>query len=157
MPLHWSTVCALTGGETRFAALAGNMLDTPAARRGQTRSDHDRTDILGGFASLPPHPDGMPALQRLRSAGYRTVAFTNSSLDPVTRQITNAGIADHCDEIVSVEATDHRPGLDGYQALAHFYRLGGDAHRSTGGKYEFPLIPMRVHQRHGGLARPGRA
>ncbi len=105
MLLHSSTVCALTGVETRFADLAGSMLDALAARRGQSLSDRERADILGGFASLPPHPDITPALQRLRSAGYRTVAFTNSSLDLVTRQITNAGLSDHYDEIVSVEVT----------------------------------------------------
>ena len=87
MLLHSSTVCALTGVETRFADLAGSMLDALAARRGQTLTDHERADILGGFAALPPHADIVPALRRLRSAGYRTVAFTNSSLDLVTRQI----------------------------------------------------------------------
>ena len=105
MLLHSSTVCALTGVGTRFADLAACMLDTLAARRGRDLSDRDRSDILAGFAALPPHPDVRPALQQLRSAAYRTVAFTNSSLDLVTRQITNAGLADLFDEIVSVEAT----------------------------------------------------
>ena len=105
MLLHTSTVCALTGVETRFADLAGITLDALAARRGRTLSDRQRDDILGGFAGLPPHPDVPAALQRLRSAGYRTVAFTNSSRDLVTRQITHAGLMDDFDAIVSVEET----------------------------------------------------
>ena len=49
--------------------------------------------------------DIKPALIRLRSAGYRTVAFTNSSLKLVSAQIENAGLSEYFDEIVSVEET----------------------------------------------------
>ncbi len=82
-----------------------------------------RGEILATFASLAPHPDVAPALDRLREAGYRTVAFTNSSLDLVTRQIKNAGLADRYDKIVSVEATgSFKPDPRVYQYVAG--RLG---------------------------------
>lgn len=84
MLLHASTVCILTDIKTNFATLAGNMLDTVAARLGVQLTDEMRADILDSFASLPPHADIKPALTRLRSAGYRTVAFTNSSLKLVS-------------------------------------------------------------------------
>lgn len=105
MLLHSSTVCALTGVRTGFAALAGTMLDTLAARRGIAITEQQRGEILSGFASLKAHDDIVPALKRLRDAGYRTVAFSNSSLNLVTSQITNAGLAEYYDEIVSVEET----------------------------------------------------
>ena len=105
MLLHTSTVCVLTDIKADFATLAGAMLDTIAARRGVDLSGVMRDEILGGFSSLPPHADVKPALTRLRSAGYRTVAFTNSSLNLVTAQIDNAGLTDYFDDIVSVEET----------------------------------------------------
>ena len=105
MLLHASTVCILTDVKTNFASLAGTMLDAIAARRGVDLSEMMRDEILGGFSSLAPHADVKPALTRLRSAGYRTVAFTNSSLNLVTRQIDNAGLTEYFDEIVSVEET----------------------------------------------------
>ena len=105
MLLHTSTVCALTEVKTGFAALAGTMLDAVAARRNVTISSAQRDEILGGFANLAPHADVAPALRRLRGSGYRTVAFSNSSLNLVTNQIANSGLADQFDEIVSVEAT----------------------------------------------------
>ena len=105
MLLHTSNVCVLTNIKTDFAILAGAMLDTIAARRGVELSDVMRDEILGGFSSLPPHADVKPALTRLRSAGYRTVAFTNSSLKLVRSQIDNAGLTEYYDEIVSVEET----------------------------------------------------
>ena len=105
MLLQTSTVCALTGVQTGFANLAGITLDALAARRGIVLSDDKRADLLKGFGGLKPHPDIKPALARLRAAGYRTVAFSYSSLDLVTNQITNAGLRDAFDDVVSVEKT----------------------------------------------------
>jgi 2-haloacid dehalogenase len=103
MLLHASTVCALTGVETGFGDLAGVVLDRLAAQTGRTLSDAARHEILDGFASLPPHADVRPALVRLRSAGYRTIAFSNSSLGLVRRQVVNAGLSELFDDVVSVE------------------------------------------------------
>lgn len=119
MLLHTSTVCALTGVRTGFATLAATMLDAIAARRGTALTEEQRKHILGGFASLAPHGDVVPALQRLRAQGYRTVAFSNSSLDLVTSQITNAGLADHYDAIISVEETgSFKPDAAVYRYVA---------------------------------------
>jgi 2-haloacid dehalogenase len=119
MLLHTSTVCVLTDVKTDFANLAGAMLDTIAARLGVALSDVARGEILGGFASLAPHADVKPALTRLRSAGYRTVAFTNSSLNLVTSQIDNAGLTKYYDDIVSVEETgSFKPDAKVYRFVA---------------------------------------
>lgn len=119
MLLHTSTVCALTGVKTGFAALAGTMLEAVAARRGVTMTVEQRDSILSGFASLTAHPDVVPALQTLRSSGYRTVAFSNSSLNLVTSQVSNAGLSEHFDEIVSVDETgSFKPDARVYQFVA---------------------------------------
>ncbi len=106
MLLHTSTVCILTDTKSNFATLAGIMLDTIAARSGVKLSGEMRTDILSSFASLPPHADIKPALTRLQSAGYRTVAFSNSSLKLITAQIENAGLTEYFNDIVSVEEAE---------------------------------------------------
>ena len=124
MLLQTSTVCALTGVETGFARLAAITLDAVAARRGVKLSEDRRTDILKGFAGLNPHPDIKPALARLRAAGYRTVAFSNSSLDLVSSQITNAGLNESFDDVVSVEKTgSFKPDPKVYRYVAD--HLGG--------------------------------
>ena len=119
MLLHTSTVCILTDTKSNFATLAGTMLDAVAARHGGELSDKMRADILSSFASLPPHVDIKPALTRLRSTGYRMVAFTNSSLNLVTTQIENAGLTEYFDEIVSVEETgSFKPDHKVYEFVA---------------------------------------
>lgn len=105
MLLHSSTVCIMTNVKTDFATLAGTMLDSIAARMGIKLSKTMRDDILGGFASLPPHNDIKQALNKLKSAGFHTVAFSNSSLKLISTQITNAGLIDYFDDIISVEET----------------------------------------------------
>lgn len=105
MLLHSSTVCILTDVHTNFATLAGTMLDSIAARKGITLSDRARNNILMGFASLTPHHDIKPALTALQSAGFRTVAFSNSSLSLISSQMNNASLTEYFDEIISVEKT----------------------------------------------------
>ena len=123
MLLHTSTVCALTDTRTDFAALAVAMLDSISARLGVELTDEMRAAILGGFASLPPHADIKPALTKLRSAGYRTVSFTNSSLNLVTTQLENASLTDYFDDIISVEETgSFKPDPKVYKFVAN--RIG---------------------------------
>ncbi len=105
MLLHASTVCAVTETQSDFASLAGHMLDSVASRAGVKLSDDNRQRILSSFASLSPHADVIPALSQLRSAGYRTVAFSNSSLKLIQAQIENAGLSKYFDQVISVETT----------------------------------------------------
>lgn len=119
MLLHTSTVCALTKTKSDFATLAGTMLDAVAARFKLTLSNDQRGKMLSGFASLQPHEDMKAALTRLKEAGYHTVAFTNSSLPLVTSQITQAGLLDDFDDIISVEETgSFKPDPMVYQFVA---------------------------------------
>lgn len=101
--LHTSTVCALTNVKTNFAILTGNALDVVAARLGTVIKKSERDNILHAFTNLKPHSDIEPALTCLLSAGYRTVAFSNSSFNLISTQIANAGLMDYFNEIVSVE------------------------------------------------------
>lgn len=120
MLLHCSTVCVITNVKTGFAELAGTMLDTVAARRGVQITDEQRNDILSTFANLKPHLDIQQALKTLRTNGYRTVAFSNSSLTLVSNQIANSGLADLFDKIISVEETgSFKPDLNVYHFVAN--------------------------------------
>ena len=104
--LHASTVCALTGVTTGFAELSGLTLDRLASLHRRTLSSAERSDILGSFASLAPHPDVKPALKQLRNCSYGTVAFSNSSRELVSKQIANSGLASLFDLVLSVEETE---------------------------------------------------
>ncbi|MGI2258650.1 haloacid dehalogenase type II [Shewanella sp. GXUN23E] len=117
--LHTSTVCALTGVKTDFASLARAALASLEVRFDRPLSDQQRNGIIEAFAAMPPHGDMPAALKQLRQAGYRIIAFTNSSLNFVKMQINNAGLADDFDDYVSVEQIgSFKPDLKAYQYVA---------------------------------------
>ena len=119
MLLHASTVCALTEVKSTFATLADEMLNKLAARLEIPLSDATRSEILDGLMHLPPYADVKPALGRLRCAGYRTVAFTNSSLVMAKQQMDHAGLSDVLDDVVSVEPTgSFKPDAKVYRFVA---------------------------------------
>lgn len=103
--LHSSTVCIATKVKANFAELSGAMLDSVAVRFGVSLTEDIRTELLTSFASIPPYSDIKPALNKLRSNGFRTVAFSNSSLNLISAQMINAGLVDYFDDIISVEET----------------------------------------------------
>ena len=120
MLLHSSTVCILTKVETDFATLAKINLQVIASRLGLKLSEQMSLDILNGFASLSPHDDVVDALKALRNAGVKTVAFSNSSLALITAQLTNAGLSEYFDDIVSVEQTgSFKPDPNVYKFVAN--------------------------------------
>ena len=120
MLLHSSTVCIMTGVKTDFATLAATMLDSIAVRMNIKLDETMRGDILSGFASLPPHNDIKKALAQLKSAGFRTVAFSNSSLNLISTQMKNAGLMEYFDDIISVEATgSFKPDPNVYKFAAN--------------------------------------
>lgn len=149
MLLHASTVSALTDVKTSFAALAGTMLDAIAARLGVELTPDMRAGILGSFAGMPPHPDIKPALTRLRSSGFRAVAFTNSSLELVTSQINNAGLAGYFDGMISVEETGS------FKPDPRVYRFA--AERANRPIEELRLVAAHDWDTHGALSAGMRA
>jgi 2-haloacid dehalogenase len=117
--LHSSTVCIATNVNSNFAELAGLMLDAVGARCGVSLTETIKSDLLACFAHLPPHADIKPALTKLRSHGFRTVAFSNSSFELIAAQMQNAGLVDFFDHIISVEATgSFKPDPKVYKFLA---------------------------------------
>lgn len=123
--LHSSTVCITTGVKSDFATLAGAMLDNIAALYKVELPSDKRQELLGLFASLPAHSDIKPALKALSDAGFKTVAFSNSSSELILKQLTNAGLIDDFDTFISVEETgSFKPDLNVYQFAAQ--KLGQD-------------------------------
>lgn len=117
--LHTSTVCISTNVATGFADLASAMLDATAMRFGVRLSQVDKQMLLNSFASLPPHADIKPALKELQDNGFRTVAFSNSSMKLLSAQMENAGLMDYFDDIISVEETgSFKPDPRVYQFAA---------------------------------------
>ncbi|XSG81507.1 MAG: haloacid dehalogenase type II [Methyloligella sp. ZOD6] len=78
--------------------------------------DEAKQAILEPLRSLPAHPDVRPGLQALKEQGYTLVSLTNSSNAGVKTQLTNAGLADLFDRMLTVEELEiYKPNLAVYR------------------------------------------
>lgn len=102
--LRNSMVASMTGRYEPFDEQGIAALITTGQRAGREVSTDEARAVLEGFALLPPHPDVVPALECLASAGNPIVALTNSSQAVLDAQLRNAGIAGYFAEALSVEA-----------------------------------------------------
>lgn len=66
-------------------------------------SDNDLDHLMGVYGELPVFPDVVPALDQLRDAGVRCVAFSNGTSEAVSQLLTRAGVESHLDEVISVD------------------------------------------------------
>lgn len=118
-------VSLVTDAYADFGAIGRAALDMTAARQGVTLTDDDRQQLLGGIRSLPPHPEVAASLARLRDAGLRLAALTNSTAQVANAQLSNAGLAEYFEQILSADAVQRlKPAAEPYRMAAA--RLGVD-------------------------------
>jgi 2-haloacid dehalogenase len=117
--LQNSFVATITDSYHNFGEIAGAALEMIALRKGINLSVEDRNTILSGIRNLPPYPDVIPGLEKLRSAGFRLYTLTNSPPQVVEDQLQNAGIAGFFEQSLSVDTLRlFKPSAEVYQMAA---------------------------------------
>lgn len=104
---HRTIHLALTLAATRTFATFSNVgraaLDDVAGLRKIALPGSAPAELSAALRRLPPHPDVIPALQRLQDAGFRLAALSNNPLPVLEEQLGNAGITPYFAEIISVD------------------------------------------------------
>ena len=109
----------VTGEYTPFGTIGGSALEMVAERQGVDLSDEDKQQILGGMQELPPHPEVEESLGRLRDAGIRLAALTNSTQQVADAQIDNSGLRDYFEQVLSADtAQSLKPAPAPYRMAA---------------------------------------
>jgi 2-haloacid dehalogenase len=104
--LHYSLVTSASGDYKPFGHIGAAALQMVAANNGIKLSEENARKVtVTAMQNLPPHPEVKVALLNLKQAGYKLVAFTNSSIEGLKNQFENAGLTDYFDEMLSVEET----------------------------------------------------
>ncbi len=120
-------VATLSDAYRDFGVIGAAALEIVALRQERSLSAADRSLILEGMRSLPPHPEVPAALARLKEAGYRMVTLTNSPPQALQAQLENAGIAHYFERALSVDsARRFKPHPAAYQVAVD--QLGTAAH-----------------------------
>ena len=101
--LRTAMLTVITDQYSDFSKVGGSALSMMAERYHVALSDADRTAIVGGMRTLPPHPDVLPGFEKLHAAGYRMATLTNSPPAVAQAQLENAGLARFLEKIISVD------------------------------------------------------
>jgi 2-haloacid dehalogenase len=117
--LHGSLIANALDQHRPFGEIGAEALVTLAIRRGVELSPEEARSALALMAELPPHPDVVPAVERLATAGIRMIALTNGGPLVAEAQITNAGLAEHVVPVISVDEVGRfKPDSAVYQHAA---------------------------------------
>lgn len=94
---------SLAGHPAPLAQVGAAVLRMLAAGRGIDVGEAQAAQAMGALTRLPAYPDVAPALKRLRGAGFRLAALSNSSGKGLRAQLDYAGLAPLFDAAFSVE------------------------------------------------------
>jgi 2-haloacid dehalogenase len=115
----------VTGAYADFGTIGGAALEMMAERQGVDLSDEDKQQILGGMQELPPHPEVEENLGRLREAGVRLAALTNSTQQVADAQIDNAGLRELFEQVLSSDTVKRlKPAPEPYRLAADSLGIG---------------------------------
>ncbi len=116
----YSQTMTLSGIYVPFGELASGTLSMAGSNRDIAISDADIAELRERLGNMPAHPDVVPALARLRDAGFRLVTLTNSASSPSPTPLEKAGIDRYFDRHFSVEAVQKfKPAPQTYQYVAN--------------------------------------
>lgn len=101
--LQLSMMSVVTGDYQDFSALAPSALAAVADAHGVELDDGAWGSVGAAMAGIAPFPDVAEGLDALQSAGWVTMALTNSASAAVNAQVDNNGLRPLFDHVVSVD------------------------------------------------------
>ena len=108
------------GSTARFATLATAGLRSVLTGHSLTRDLEAAVDhVMGGFRALGVHSDVPDGVRALRESGFRLATLSNGSADVADRLLTDAGLRQDFEHLLSVEGAGvwkPAPGSYGYAA-----------------------------------------
>jgi 2-haloacid dehalogenase len=107
----------VTGENPAFAELARASFRSLVAPRADAPADLDAAveHIIGGFMSLPLHPDVAPGLRALAESGARLVTFSVGSAAVAEGLLERNGLEDVVDRVLScADAPAWKPAASAY-------------------------------------------
>ncbi|WP_192034922.1 haloacid dehalogenase type II [Halomonas sp. YLGW01] len=101
--LEYSFRRGLMGAYTPFSACTREALEFTDRALGTGLSEGQKDRLMATYGRLPAFPDVAEALQRFSGAGVTCVAFSNGTREAVDGLLSQAGLRDYFDDIISVD------------------------------------------------------
>jgi len=120
----YSQTMTLSGIYTPFGKLAGGTLRMIGTIHGVAIADSDIAELAERIGTMPAHADAVPALTRLRDAGFQLVTLTNSASAAQPTPLERAGLAVYFEHAFSVESVGKfKPAPETYRHVADALKL----------------------------------
>jgi 2-haloacid dehalogenase len=117
--LQSAFLTTITGPYIPFGAHFKVALAMTAERHRVRLDASDERALLAQVRELPPHPEVRAALERLRAAGFRLAALTNSTAEVENAQLRYAGLAELFEKALSADSAGRlKPAPEAYRAAA---------------------------------------
>ena len=115
----YSQTMTLSGLYTPFGEIGVGALQMTADIHEVTLTDDDINELKERMSKMPAHPDAIPALTKLRDAGFRLVTLTNSAPSASPTPLEKAGLSEFFEQSFSVEqVAKFKPAPETYQMVA---------------------------------------
>jgi 2-haloacid dehalogenase len=118
--LHYSLVDTVTNNYHDFGTIGAAVMNMIAQGQGVIADEENIRDAVAIMRTLPTHPDVLPALKKLKDAGFRMYPLTNSPDILLEAQMKNAGISKYFDGLLSIDGLNiYKPHPRTYHWAAH--------------------------------------
>ena len=126
--LQYSLLHSVMGRYRDFWQITGDALDYASRSLALAMAAEDRTRLMDAYLQLTPFPDVRPGLQALKNAGLSLAILSNGAPRMLQTVVTNAGLGDLIDEIVSVDDVRvFKPAPEVYHSIGRrLYLPSGD-------------------------------
>ena len=115
----YSEAVTLSGIYVPFGELAAGVFRMIGKIRQMKVGETDIADLRKLLQSMPPHAGVDEAMIRLKKAGFRLVTLTNSPPSPGSGPLEQAGLAEHFEQMFSVDAVrKFKPASEVYKMVA---------------------------------------
>ena len=115
----YSQAMTLSGLYTPFGELGIGALRMTADIHNVALTNDDIDEFKQRMSDMPAHSDAMPALTKLRDAGFRLVTLTNSASSVSPTPLEKAGLSEFFEQSFSVESVKKfKPAPETYQMVA---------------------------------------
>ena len=112
-------VTVITGNYVPFGQIAMAALEMIANKNNVSLTDDDRKSIRESMVQLPAHPDVRESLKKLRDAGFRLAALTNSTAQVAEKQLEYSGLRDLLEQALSADTVRRlKPAPEPYHMAA---------------------------------------
>lgn len=109
---------AAMGRYVAFDRVTRAALDRALALHGADIPERGREDLVAAWTRLPAFDDAAPALDALRAAGHRCIAFSNGTAAGLRALLDGTGLSGRLDDALSVERVGtYKPAPAVYDAL----------------------------------------